>query len=96
MFGRLSFDSIATDPIVWAAVGLTASVFVLATGWLIYKYGFLWFFRGLIYMWKNWLTSLDHKKIGVMYLVIAAFMLFSWWRRCRYASVSANCSRKRR
>jgi cytochrome o ubiquinol oxidase subunit 1 len=76
VFGRLSFDSIATDPIVWAAVGLTASVFVLATGWLIYKYGFLWFFRGLIYMWKNWLTSLDHKKIGVMYLVIAAFMLF--------------------
>ena len=26
-------------------------------------------------MWKDWLTSLDHKKIGIMYIVIAFVML---------------------
>ncbi len=27
------------------------------------------------YLWKEWLTSLDHKKIGIMYIVIALVML---------------------
>jgi len=26
-------------------------------------------------LWKDWLTSLDHKKIGIMYIVIAVVML---------------------
>src|SRR6266403_5793145 len=26
-------------------------------------------------LWKNWLTSLDPKKIGVMYIVVALLML---------------------
>src|SRR5258708_29694265 len=27
------------------------------------------------YLWSEWLTSVDHKKIGVMYIVIAFIML---------------------
>ncbi|HSH28242.1 MAG TPA: cbb3-type cytochrome c oxidase subunit I, partial [Wenzhouxiangella sp.] len=27
------------------------------------------------YLWREWLTSLDHKKIGIMYIVLAAVML---------------------
>lgn len=76
MFGRLSFESIVTDPIVWLAVGATTGVFSLVVLWLVYRYGIRGFFKGLLGIWKNWLTSLDHKKIGIMYLILAAFMLF--------------------
>ena len=27
------------------------------------------------YLWREWLTSVDHKRIGVMYLVLALVML---------------------
>ena len=27
------------------------------------------------YLWSEWLTSLDHKKIGIMYIVLAFVML---------------------
>src|SRR5262245_55919967 len=27
------------------------------------------------YLWNEWLTSVDHKRIGVMYLVLAMLML---------------------
>jgi len=76
MFGRLSFESIVTDPIVWLAVGATTGVFALVVLWLVYRYGIRGFSKGLVGIWKNWLTSLDHKKIGIMYLILAAFMLF--------------------
>ncbi|HLX52666.1 MAG TPA: cbb3-type cytochrome c oxidase subunit I, partial [Aquella sp.] len=27
------------------------------------------------WLWKEWLTSVDHKKIGVMYIIVAIIML---------------------
>ena len=27
------------------------------------------------YLWTEWLTSLDHKKIGIMYIILALIML---------------------
>jgi len=27
------------------------------------------------YLWKEWLTSVDHKRIGVMYVFLALIML---------------------
>jgi heme/copper-type cytochrome/quinol oxidase subunit 1 len=27
------------------------------------------------YLWREWLTAVDHKKIGVMYIVLALVML---------------------
>src|SRR5690606_10782134 len=32
-------------------------------------------FKKLGWLWREWLTSLDHKKIGVMYIVVAVLML---------------------
>ena len=69
MWGKLSWDAIPFDqPIVMAA---SASVAMSITGvlaWLIVK-------GHLPYLWKEWLTSVDHKRIGVMYVVLALVML---------------------
>ncbi len=32
-------------------------------------------YRKWPYLWSNWLTSVDHKKIGVMYIIVALVML---------------------
>jgi cytochrome o ubiquinol oxidase subunit 1 len=69
IFGRLSWESIPLhDPILLAtfisvAIGGTA---LLA---LITRFG-LW---GTI--WRDWITSIDHKKIGIMYILLGLVML---------------------
>lgn len=68
MLGRLSLDAIPQDPVtlsaaIGAGVGLIA---VLAALTYFKKWGWLW---------REWLTSLDPKKIGIMYLVVAFIML---------------------
>lgn len=37
--------------------------------------GLLTYFKKWRWLWSEWLTSLDHKKIGVMYILIAVLML---------------------
>ena len=32
-------------------------------------------YRGWRWLWRDWLTSVDHKKIGIMYAVLALVML---------------------
>lgn len=68
MFGKLSWDSIVMDPIVWGAVG-GAALIGLAIMVAITRYG-KWG-----YLWKEWITSVDHKRIGVMYIIVALIML---------------------
>lgn len=36
----------------------------------------LTYFKKWGYLWRNWLTTVDHKKIGVMYIIAALLMLF--------------------
>ena len=55
--------------IIGAFAGSLVIVGALVTAALLTRYK-LW--RP---MWKEWLTSLDHKKIGIMYIVIAFVML---------------------
>jgi cytochrome o ubiquinol oxidase subunit I len=69
MFGKLSWAAIPYDqPIPMAAsvfiiVGvLTVLGIVTAKGW--------W-----PYLWREWLTSVDHKRIGVMYVLLALVLL---------------------
>jgi cytochrome o ubiquinol oxidase subunit 1 len=69
MLGKLSLDIFPTDPI---AIG-GASLVVLGT---IVMLSVLLYFQGFSGLWNNWLTSVDHKKIGIMYLVTAVVMLF--------------------
>ena len=70
LFGRLSWDSVPMlhDPIVMAAFVGTA-VAGIALFAVITKYR-LW---GTL--WKDWFTSIDHKKIGIMYMVLGLVML---------------------
>jgi cytochrome o ubiquinol oxidase subunit I len=69
MFGRLSWSAIPFDqPIVMgtcATVGVVLlTVFVLITAK-----------RGWPYLWREWITSVDHKRIGVMYMILGLVML---------------------
>lgn len=68
MLGRLTFDALPHDPIVWG--GALSMVFGLL-GIL----ALLTYFKRWKWLWKNWLTSLDHKKIGIMYIIVAVVML---------------------
>ena len=69
MFGKLTWQAIPWDqpvPLFAAAfVGLAlAAVFI----WVVLK-GYL------PYLWHEWITSVDHKRIGAMYCVLALVML---------------------
>lgn len=68
MLGRLSWDAIPTDPI---ALGGVATMFLGTLGFIIA----MTYFKKWKWLWTNWLTSLDPKKIGVMYIVVATLML---------------------
>lgn len=68
MLGRLTLDALPHDPIVLGGVVSMALVGLLVVGLLTY-------FKRWKWLWKEWLTSLDPKKIGVMYLIAAAAML---------------------
>ena len=69
MFGKLSWSAIPFDqpiPLVTGAVVLVANLAVLV--WVIAK-------GHLPYLWDEWITSVDHKRIGVMYTLLASVML---------------------
>ena len=34
------------------------------------------YFKKWGYLWREWITTVDHKKIGIMYLLVALLMLF--------------------
>ncbi|MGT4700558.1 hypothetical protein PDB1_05771 [Pseudomonas aeruginosa] len=36
--------------------------------------GAITYYRNWTYLWTEWLTTVDHKKIGVMYIVVALVM----------------------
>jgi len=66
--GRLSLDYIPKDPVtIGAAVGMPLA----ALGIIL----LITYLRRWRWLWTNWLTSLDAKKIGVMYIVVAVVML---------------------
>jgi cytochrome o ubiquinol oxidase subunit 1 len=69
MFGKLTLSAIPYDqPITIGAVGGAVLLGLVILGLITY-YG-KW-----TYLYKEWLTSFDHKKIGVMYIVLAMIML---------------------
>jgi len=69
MLGRLSWAAIPFDqPLPLYAMGLVGIVILVVLG-IITKKG--WW----PYLWREWLTSVDHKRIGVMYVALALIML---------------------
>ncbi|MBB3471875.1 cytochrome o ubiquinol oxidase subunit I [Sphingomonas sp. BK345] len=68
IFGRLSIESFPIhEPIL---IGTFAMVALGGAALL----GALTYFRLWGYLWKEWFTSVDHKKIGIMYIVLALVM----------------------
>ncbi len=53
---------------------LGADVMIVATGVIIVYV--LTKQKKWLYLWREWLTTVDHKKIGIMYLIAALAMLF--------------------
>ena len=69
LFGRLTLDALplySSVAVAGAAVTVGAAVAVLG---IVARLG-AW-----RYLWAEWITSLDHKRIGVMYVVLALVML---------------------
>ena len=67
LLGRLWWDAIPTEPIV------LATFVVVALGGAALLAG-LTYFKLWGYLWKEWFTSVDHKKIGIMYMVLGLVM----------------------
>ncbi len=69
MLGKLTWSAIPFDqPIAMVASGIMASVILGVIVWVVVK-GYL------PYLWSEWITSVDHKRIGVMYTLLALVML---------------------
>src|SRR3990167_7618198 len=69
LFGKLTLQSIPfNNPIIMGAGGMMALVALLVIGVITYQ-------RKWAYLWTEWLTSIDHKKIGIMYIILAMVML---------------------
>src|ERR1700685_1011228 len=69
ILGKLDWSAIPLDqPIVMGATAGMVLAIVFVVSWIVLK-GYL------PYLWREWLTSVDHKRIGVMYIVLALIML---------------------
>ena len=69
MFGKLTLDAVPYhEPIIMvtvAAILIGGAALVAA----------LTYFGKWKYLWSEWLTSVDHKRLGIMYIIMAFVML---------------------
>ena len=69
MFGKLTLSAIPFNvPIVMGAVAFMVLCVIAVLGTITYLGKWK-------YLWSEWLTSVDHKKIGIMYMILAFIML---------------------
>ncbi len=69
MWGKLSWEAIPLDqPIPMVASGVVGLVLLGVIGFVVFK-------GWVPYLWREWITSVDHKRIGVMYCLLALVML---------------------
>ena len=69
LFGRLSLEAIPYQEPILVVTFAAVAIGGLAILALITKFK-LWG-----YLWNEWFTSVDHKKIGIMYIILAIIML---------------------
>ena len=69
LFGRLSLEAIPYHEPILVVTFAAVAIGGLAVLALITKFK-LWG-----YLWHEWFTSVDHKKIGIMYIILAIIML---------------------
>src|SRR3954464_12757576 len=69
LLGKLDWSAIPFDqPIIMGASGGMVLIIVLVLALVTVK-GY-W-----PYLWREWLTSVDHKRIGIMYFVLGLIMM---------------------
>src|SRR5580658_37281 len=69
MLGKLTWQAIPfNEPLAMAASAMIVAGIIAILG-LITRKG--WW----PYLWREWLTSVDHKRIGIMYVILALVLL---------------------
>jgi cytochrome o ubiquinol oxidase subunit 1 len=68
LLGKLSWNALPHVPITAGAAASVVVIVVLALAFVTYTKRWKW-------LWKEWLTSVDPKRIGVMYIITALIML---------------------
>ncbi|VVE45438.1 cytochrome o ubiquinol oxidase subunit I [Pandoraea terrigena] len=69
IFGRLTLEAIPYhEPILVATFAGVAFGGIVVLGVITY-------FKLWGYLWREWFTSIDHKKIGIMYVILGIIML---------------------
>lgn len=68
MFGKLTLDAFMHGPIE------TGAQLMVVLG-IVGTIAAITYFKKWKWLWKEWLTTVDHKKIGIMYLILAFVML---------------------
>ncbi len=69
IFGRLSLDSLPLHEPILVVTFIAVVIGGLAVVGLITRFK-LWG-----YLWNEWFTTVDHKKIGIMYMILGLIML---------------------
>ncbi|HEY1414505.1 MAG TPA: cbb3-type cytochrome c oxidase subunit I [Caulobacteraceae bacterium] len=69
MFGKLSWSAIPFDQPIPLITSLVLIVVILGVLALVTLKG--WW----PYLWREWITTVDHKRIGIMYCLLGAVML---------------------
>lgn len=69
LLGKLSWDAIPFNelPAMLAGAGMIGGAILVVA--------LITYFKKWNYLWTEWFTSVDHKKIGVMYIIVAIIML---------------------
>src|ERR1700710_2017069 len=69
LLGKLDWSAIPFDqPIIMGTSGGVVVAIVAILSWVTLK--------GYVpYLWREWITSVDHKRIGIMYIILALIML---------------------
>src|SRR5450631_2174138 len=69
LLGRLNWSAIPLDqPIIMGTTAGMVLGIVAILSWVTLK--------GYVpYLWREWITSVDHKRIGIMYIILALVML---------------------
>ncbi|MBD0415460.1 cytochrome o ubiquinol oxidase subunit I [Oryzicola mucosus] len=69
IFGRLTLESFPLhEPIVVVTFAVVALMGMAVLGAITY-------FRLWGYLWREWFTTVDHKRIGIMYMILGIIML---------------------
>ena len=69
LLGKLDWSAIPFhQPIIMGATAFMGLVVLAVLGFITWKGAWL-------YLWREWLTSVDHKRIGVMYCILALVMM---------------------